>query len=79
MLNVTRPVTLDTDVSPCSVPGTPLNDEKIIEAIKELKNGKATGQDGIAAEFLKAGPPELVDWLIEIIQLIWKTGKVPQE
>ena len=77
VLNVTRPVTLDTDVSPCSVPGTSLNDEKIIEAIRKLKNGKATGHDEIAAEFLKAGPP--VDWLIEIIHLIWKTGKVPQE
>ena len=62
VLNVTRPVTLDTDVSPCSVPGTPLNDEEIIEVIRELKNGKATCQDGIPAEFLKAGPPELVDW-----------------
>ena len=65
MLNVTRPV------SPCSVPGIPLYDEEIIEAIRKLKNGKATAQS------LKAAPPELVDWLIEIIQLIWKTGKVP--
>ncbi len=67
MLNVTRAATLDTGVSPCSVAGSALNDEEIIEAIGKLKNGKATGQDGIAAEFLKARPPELVDWLIEII------------
>ena len=79
VLNVTRAVTLDTGVSPCSVPGTALNDEEITEAIGKLKNGKATGQDGIAAEFLRAEYPELVDWLIEIIQMIWKTGKVPQE
>ena len=61
VLNVTRPVTLDTDVFPCSVPGTPVNDEDIIEAIIKLKNGKATDQDGIVAKVLKAGPPELVD------------------
>ena len=59
VLNVTHPVSLDTGVSPCSVPGTPLNDEEIIEAIRKLKNGKATDQDRLAAEFLKAGPPEL--------------------
>ena len=67
VLNVTRAATLDTGVSPCSVAGSALNDKEIIEAIGKLKNGKATGQDGIAAEFLKARPPELVDWLIEII------------
>ena len=53
VLNVTLPVTLDTNVSPCSVPGTPLNYEEIIEAIRKLKNYTATGQEGIAAEFLK--------------------------
>ena len=79
VLNVTHRVTLDTGVSPCLVSGTLLNDEEIIEAIRKLKSGKATGQDRIVAEFLKAGPPELVDWLIEIIHLIWKTDKVPQE
>ena len=68
VLNMTRAVTLDTGVSPCSVPSTALNDEKIIEAIGKLKNGKATGQDGTAAEFLRAGPPQPVDWLIEIIE-----------
>ena len=78
VLNVTRPVTLDTAASPCSVPGIPLNNEEIIEGIRKLKNGKATGQDGRAAEFLKAGPHKLVYWLIEI-HLIWKTGKFPQE
>ena len=66
---MTRPVTLSTDVYPCSVPGTPNNDAEIIEAIRKLKNYKATGQDGIAPRFLR---------LIAIINLIWKTGRVPQ-
>ena len=66
---MTRPVTLNTDVYPCLVPGTPNNDEEMIDAIRKLKNDKATGQDGIAPRFLR---------LIEIINLIWKTGRVPQ-
>ena len=45
----------------------PISSGEVFEAIKKLKNGKACGLDGIAAELLKAGPPELADLLANVI------------
>ena len=57
----------------------PLSEEEITNAIKKLKNNRASGNNGITAELLKAGPTELVDWLSELLQQVWSSGRVPQD
>ena len=47
--------------------------------MRKLRNGKAEGQDEVAAELLKNGGEAVIDWLTEVIQQIWQIGKVPQE
>lgn len=43
-------------------------------AIAYLKNNKAPGPDGIAAEFLKACGKKLAKYMHEICSDIWRTG-----
>ena len=53
--------------------------EEVEKAMKKLKNGKAAGNDNIAAELLKNGGEAMVDWVTELVQEVWRTRKVPQE
>lgn len=55
-----------------------LEDGEIEEAIKEMKDNKAAGADGIPAEFYKNAPKEIIDELKCIFKVIWKTEKMPQ-
>ena len=41
------------------------------KAVVKLKSGKA--------ELLKNGGEAMVDWLIKLVQEVWKIGRVPQE
>jgi exonuclease III len=41
-------------------------------AIKQMKNGKAPGNDGISADVIKAGGLPMAKWLQEIFVDIWK-------
>ncbi|MGL4388826.1 MAG: reverse transcriptase domain-containing protein [Brevinema sp.] len=47
--------------------------------IKKLKYGKAAGIDNIKPEMLKAMENEGIQWLHEIINMIWKNGKLPED
>lgn len=60
----------DVDVSPPSL-------KEVKEAIAKLKNNKAPGVDGIPAELLKHGGPELTKRMHEIISLIWSKEELP--
>ena len=53
--------------------------DEVLKIIQGLKNNKSPGPDGVPAELLKCGPPELVDLLFGLIQHIWETGAVPQQ
>ena len=53
--------------------------EEVERAVRKLRNGKAGGQDEVVAELLKNGGEAVIDWLTEVIQQVWQTGKVPQE
>ena len=53
--------------------------EEVEKAMTKLKNGKAAGNDNIAAELLKNGGEAMVDWVTELVQEVWRTRKVPQE
>ena len=53
--------------------------EEVEKAMTKLKNGKAAGNDNIAAELLKNGGEAMVDWVTELVQEVWRTRQVPQE
>ena len=48
-------------------------------ATMSLKNGKATGPDGIPAELLKHGGPDLAQRLHNFIQSIWTEEQAPAD
>ena len=80
VLNVRRPIAIDSGMVVRSVgSGVPLSKEEITNAIKKLKNNRASVNDRIAAELLKAGSAELFDWLSELLQQVWSSGRVPQD
>ena len=52
---------------------------EVAAAIRELKSGKAAGQDEIRPEMLKALNGEGVCWLTRMCQVEWKLGKTPKD
>jgi len=52
--------------------------DEIKLAIKNLKNCKAPGIDGIVAEYLKTDLDFLTEKIHELMNLIWKTEKIPK-
>ena len=52
---------------------------EVKDAIKQLKNNKAAGKDGIAAELIKMGPDRLATCLHRLIVRIWDTEQLPEE
>ena len=56
-----------------------ISEEEIRKAIKNLKNGKAAGNDGIRAELIKYGGETVVRELTKLCNSIWTAGRVPEE
>jgi len=52
---------------------------EIEQAIKELKTGKAEGEDGIPAEMIKALDPEATHTLMLLCTAIYKKGEWPED
>ena len=52
---------------------------EITKQIKKLKNNKASGEDGIIAEHLKAAGPNTVKEITQIIRHIWQTERIPDD
>ncbi len=56
-----------------------LEQSEIMEAIRKLKVGKASGPDGIRGEMLKYGGEVVVNWMMWICNLSWEQSKVPED
>ena len=69
------------------IPQSPINDvlgtepslAETILSIRQMKNGKAPGVDGIPAEVLKHGEDELASRLHHLILLIWQTEEITSD
>lgn len=55
-------------------PPTP---DEVRKAVRELKNGKAAGKDGIPAELLKVGSDRLNEKIHQVIEMIWEGEEMP--
>ena len=53
--------------------------EEVQKVIKKLKNNKASGVDYVINEFLKNCPDSLVVVIVEMFNLVLKTGIVPED
>ena len=49
------------------------------KAIEQLQSGKATGPDEIPPEVYKLGGYALTKHLVDLFQLFWENGKLPQD
>jgi len=52
---------------------------EVQKAIKELKNCKAAGKDGLPAELLKSGSEQLHNTIHQVIQRIWVDEQMPSD
>ncbi|XP_058064584.1 uncharacterized protein LOC131214222 [Anopheles bellator] len=59
------------------VPAPTISEVK--DAIKQLKNNKSAGKDGLGAELIKMGPEKLASCLHRLIARIWDTERLPEE
>ena len=51
--------------------------EEMRRSVRKLKIGKAPGICGIVPETLKVGSEVMVEWMVKMINLVWKEGVVP--
>ena len=58
---------------------TPFTPEEIEKASKSMKNQKSVGEDGLHAEYVKYGPPEIPNGIATLLNTIARTGKYPAE
>ena len=55
------------------------NRVEVEQAVKKLQNSKAVGEGEIVAEMLKKEGEVMIDWLLEILQEVWRTKQLPKE
>lgn len=55
----------------------PISEDEVIESIRKLKHGKASGLDNVLAEMLKAGGNLLTGFLSEYFNEIFRSGSYP--
>ena len=58
---------------------TSFTTEEIEKASKNMKNRKSVGEDGLYAEYVKYGPPEIQNGIATLLNTIARTGKYPEE
>lgn len=68
--------------NPPSIPtesGPTIMTDEVQAAINTLKDGKATGPDGVNSEFFKLLDDESVKFLTRIFNTVYNTGNIPKE
>ena len=53
--------------------------EDVKEAIRNSKNNKAAGTDGIHPELIKYGGNKLLNRMYELVRQIWEEERIPEE
>jgi len=53
--------------------------EDITKAIRNLKNNKVAGTDGIHPELIKYGGNKLLNRMYELVRQIWEEKRIPEE
>lgn len=53
--------------------------EEVQDAVNAMKEGKATGLDGCAAECVKKGGRTVINWLLRLFNACFENGVVPSE
>lgn len=86
LLNRPNPTELDNDIlnalpqdSTIDISELPPSREEIETAIKELKNNKSPGLDGIPPEAIKLAGKSIIDRIHKLTQNIWTKEEVPQD
>ena len=57
----------------------PPSENEVLEALMKIKCDKAGEKNGVLPELLKCCSGSLLDQLVELFQMVWKEGSVPQE
>ena len=84
LLNLSKPSSLKQDIvivnklKTCTSPDDPFSPSEVNTALKDLKNGKACGQDGLQSEHFKFGPEGLSVLLCLVFNAIVLHSYLPQ-
>jgi len=57
----------------------PSTSAEVAKVIGRLKAGKTPGICGIPSELLKAGGDHTVQWLTNVFQTVWESGRMPPD
>uniref|UniRef100_H3B4N3 Reverse transcriptase domain-containing protein n=1 Tax=Latimeria chalumnae TaxID=7897 RepID=H3B4N3_LATCH len=57
----------------------PTKEREIVQAIKKIKNGKASDENKITVEMIKAGMDTSVTILTNLFNKVWKEEKIPED
>jgi len=53
--------------------------EEIKGQVHRLKNHKSPGEDCVQAELLKKGGEDVIQWIWQVISIVWTTEKLPDD
>ena len=69
---------LDT-LNPVSGPGEEITCQEVRAAMAKMKNGKAVGPSGVAAEMLKGAGEVGIKWMTELCNAVVREGRIPED